>query len=133
MRILLIEDESLHYKTFCSLLEDAGVENFELSWGKNSQDALLAIEEQDFDLIFMDISLKGSHLNGIELTRFLRDEKALKTPIITFSISRSSQDKKNALAAGSNLYLQKPFFNYREVMQIVADLIQQTRKGELIS
>ena len=114
-------------------MEDAEVDNFELSWVKTSQDALIALERKTFDLIFMDISLKGSTLNGIQLTRFLREERSISSPIITFSISRSNRDKKEALEAGSNLYLQKPFFNYREVMQMVAELFSKARKGELIS
>ena len=82
MKILLIEDEKLHYKTFCSLLEDAEVDNFELSWVKTSQDALIALERKTFDLIFMDISLKGSTLNVLYPTVFTGPALARATSMV---------------------------------------------------
>lgn len=103
--ILVVEDEEINQlflsvklkKTFNTVIVD------------NATKALEALEKHQFDIILMDISLKGG-LNGIELTKLLRETIEYKTiPIIAVTGHAFDQDRERCLAVGSNDYISKPF------------------------
>lgn len=133
MKILLVEDEQAHFETFSNVLEDiAPLGQVKLVWARTDKEAIEKFKQHTIALTFMDISLKGSQFNGIELIRVIRNNLQKEIPIVTFSISRDPEDKRKALEAGSNLYIRKPF-NYEEMIQIVSSLIERVKKGELIA
>lgn len=67
LRVLLVED-SEHVRYFArQLLEDLGCKVVEASDG---QDALLVLEEREFDLVFSDIVMPG--MSGLELATQIR-------------------------------------------------------------
>ncbi len=78
------------------------------------------IERNNFDLIIMDISLKGKK-NGLDLTRELKSNDKFKDiPVICLTAHAFKDDKENAIKAGVDLYLTKPFEN-----QILVDSIKK--------
>ena len=60
-RILVIDDEELLIKTFDRLLEKQGYEVYTV---KNGADAIVMVEEEQFDLIITDIRMPGD--DGVE-------------------------------------------------------------------
>jgi len=108
MNILLVEDEPAHKASFVEALEDLGFRPTpQLFWSQTSHHAIKELRKRKFDVIFMDISLKGSEHNGLELTRRFKKEKDI--PIVVYSISRNKEDEKKAYEAGADLYAPKPF------------------------
>jgi CheY-like chemotaxis protein len=75
------------------------------SSGKEAWDLL---HKESFDMVLMDISLKGDE-DGLSLTRRLRAEEAFKTlPIVAVTAYAFPDDKRRALDAGCTDYLSKP-------------------------
>ena len=66
-RILVIDDEELLTKTFSRLLEK---QNYEVMTASHPEDALVMVEEEDFDLILCDIRMPGK--NGVETVHEIR-------------------------------------------------------------
>lgn len=129
MRILLVEDEEGQYMTFINVLEDINLpDTIDLSWARNDNAALKKVEGSSFDLIFMDISLKGSVLDGIELTRHFREKLCIETPIIAYSISRKPDDESKVLEAGANIFFPKPF-DYEDLITEMRKLILNVKAG----
>jgi PAS domain S-box-containing protein len=62
------------------------------------------------DVILMDIALKGSERDGLEITRVLKaDSKYSHIPVIAVTAYAFQIDKKNAFEAGCNGFLTKPY------------------------
>ncbi|MEL7531759.1 MAG: response regulator [Bacteroidota bacterium] len=107
IKILLVEDEEKHANLFFYALEDMGIEAANTHWVTNSADALAAIHEQQFQLAILDIALKESLINGIELSQKIKAIQPHVT-VAVFTISRSEMDREAAMAAGADLFLSKP-------------------------
>ena len=74
----------------------------------NGKEAIELIRKEVPKLILMDLTMPG--LNGIEVTRLIRQTlTASTTIIIAFTSLSGTEIRKKALAAGCNDYLQKPF------------------------
>jgi len=104
-RILIVEDDEINHFYIRSLL----IKNYETASAYSADSALEILKSQIINLILMDISLKGD-MNGLELTKLLKDSKAFKNiPIIAVTGHASPEDKQNCLNAGCYEYLSKPF------------------------
>jgi two-component system KDP operon response regulator KdpE len=101
-RILVVDDEKPIRRFLRTSLAAHGFEVFEAADG---QEALLTAANARPDLIILDLGLPD--LNGIEVTRRLREWT--QTPIIILSVREQENDKINALDAGADDYLTKPF------------------------
>jgi len=68
--------------------------------------------EKDYDVLIMDISLKGGR-DGIEIIKDLRKKNKYKNlPVVCLSAHIFSQDKMKARDAGVDAYLTKPVDNH---------------------
>lgn len=81
MKILIIEDESLVSHELKAQLNDLNYPN--VSIAANSNDALHLFKQELHDFLIIDIGLKGSPLNGIELCQQLQSIR--HTPAIFLS------------------------------------------------
>ncbi|PHJ79436.1 hypothetical protein VF04_38185, partial [Nostoc linckia z7] len=85
LRVLLVED-SEHVRYFArQLLEDLGCKVIEASDG---QDALLVLQEHEFDLVFSDIVMPG--MSGLELAARIKETHS-ELPILLASGYSSKQ------------------------------------------
>ncbi len=104
--ILLVEDEKDHIIFFIKLLKLKG---FHCDVAINGEDALNAIREKDYDLIFMDCHMPV--LNGYDTARRIRDfEKKLNkhTPIVAVTACALKGDDDKCLETGMDDYVSKP-------------------------
>ena len=103
MRILFIEDEDRLRDALCRGLRE---ENHEVVPASTGSEGLHLATEQSFDVIVCDILLPN--LNGFQICRRLR-EQAIWTPILMLTAKDGEWDEAEALDAGADDYLTKPF------------------------
>jgi two-component system, OmpR family, response regulator len=103
MRILFIEDENRLRDALCRGFREEGHEVVAASTGS---DGLRIAEAEVFDVIVCDILLP--HVNGFQICQRLRD-KEIWTPILMLTAKDGEWDQDEALEAGADDYLTKPF------------------------
>ena len=107
IEILLVEDNHINQIVAVNTLKKLGVKP---KVANNGVEALEILKTKSFDLILMDIQMPL--MNGIETTiniRQLADHGKRNIPIIALSADAYSNNVKEALDAGMNAYLTKPF------------------------
>ena len=103
MRILFIEDEDRLRDALCRGLRE---EQHDVVAASTGSEGLRLAEEQSFDVIVCDILLP--HVNGFRICQRLR-EQAIWTPILMLTAKDGEWDEAEALDAGADDYLTKPF------------------------
>jgi two-component system KDP operon response regulator KdpE len=100
--VLLVEDEA-QMRTFVRLaLNSHGYRVLEV---ENGREALQQAAAHTPDLVILDLGLPD--MDGLEVTRGIREWSA--TPIIVISARGQERQKVEALDAGADDYLTKPF------------------------
>ena len=106
MHSILAVDDSISMRQMVSFtLKNAGYEVVEAVDG---EDAFDKASEREFDLVLTDQNMP--RLDGIGLTRRLREQPKFKnTPILILTTESSDQMKQAGRAAGATGWLVKPF------------------------
>ncbi len=102
LRIIVVDDEIEIRRFLRASLTAHGNTVFEAACG---QDALRLAVDQRPDLLILDLGLPD--IDGVEVTRRIREWSHL--PIIILSVRNQERDKIEALDAGADDYLTKPF------------------------
>lgn len=118
-RILVAEDNKINQIVTKNLLQK---ENFECQIVQNGQEAINAINQNDFDLILMDINMPI--MNGNEATKEIRKSNPT-IPIIALTAADIEEVKKEYSDIGYNGVITKPFDNY-EFFQMINANIQES-------
>ncbi len=108
-RILLVEDNQLNMEIAEEILSTTGVTVEKAYDGKEAVDKIMAMPENYYDLIFMDIQMPN--MNGYEATSALRmseREDLKKIPIIAMTANAFSDDVYQSKAVGMNEHISKP-------------------------
>lgn len=104
-RILVVDDDPNSRKIVELMLLSQG---FALSFAENGQDAVDKAQQDLPDLILMDVLMPV--LNGHEATKQLKlDARTKRIPIIALTALAFESDRREALSAGCDGYLSKPF------------------------
>ena len=107
VRILVAEDNIVNQKLALRLLQRMGAE---VTLAGNGVEALAALRDADFDVVFMDCQMP--FMDGFDATRQLRNSVGVvrnpKIPVIALTANALATDKAKCLAAGMNDYLTKP-------------------------
>jgi two-component system KDP operon response regulator KdpE len=103
MKILIVDDEIQIRRLIQTGLSGYG---YKVITAANGHEALTTAAQQAPDIILLDISL-GAPPDGLEVCRRLREWT--KTPIIILSVRGEERTKVEALDAGADDYLTKPF------------------------
>lgn len=107
-KILIIDDEELVVRSLSNALQKDG---YDVMVAKRCEDAVVMVEEEDFNLIISDIRMPG--LNGVETMRKIFE--SLKTrgvsTIPAIFITGYADEKLEADAKSLNpkAYIRKPF------------------------
>lgn len=104
-RVLIADDDS----AICTLIETV-LRNgpYEITIRNDAETALLAVQQDDFDVIICDFMLPG--ISGIDLVQRLRaDERTRAVPVLMVSGHMNYAMDGRAKSAGANIFLNKPF------------------------
>jgi len=102
IRILVVDDERQITRVLRGSLES---HDYEVAVAQDGAEALRIYEKIAPDLVITDLSMPN--MDGVELTRAIRELGA--TPIIVLSVREQDQTKVQALDAGADDYMTKPF------------------------
>jgi two-component system KDP operon response regulator KdpE len=100
--ILVIDDE---YQILRALRTILSARKFKVSTASTGEEGLALAAAQQPDAIILDLSLPD--MDGVAVCRSLRTWT--QTPIVVLSVRDGEQDKVQALDAGADDYLTKPF------------------------
>lgn len=101
-RLLIVDDEPAIQRFLKTALDNGEFTLFQAETGRT---ALLAAVHVKPDVILLDLGLPD--MDGIEIVRRIRQWS--QVPIIILSVRDRENDKVNALDAGADDYLTKPF------------------------
>jgi signal transduction histidine kinase/CheY-like chemotaxis protein len=104
LRILAVEDNELNRMVLQVILKKCEVV---VTIAHNGQEAIKLIQEQEFDLVLMDVQMPI--VDGLEATKYIREELKLSTPIIGLSANAMREEVEICKQAGMNDYLVKPY------------------------
>jgi two-component system, OmpR family, KDP operon response regulator KdpE len=101
--LLIVEDDEALRQSLRSTLEAVGFCPKEASSG---EEALLALQHHPFETILLDVNMPG--IGGMETCRRIRGIYPL-LPILVLTVRDEERDKIEALDAGADDYITKPF------------------------
>jgi two-component system OmpR family response regulator len=122
-RILVVDDEPSIVDAVATALR---YEGYEVDEAVNGRDALSSVLRDEPDLIVLDWMLPD--LDGIEVGRRLRAQ-GFKTAILFLTAKDSTENKVEALRAGGDDYVTKPF-SLAEIVARVQAILRRSA-GEL--
>ena len=101
-RILVIDDEPQITRVLRASLSAQG---FDVRTANDPEEGLRTFKEWAPDLVITDLMMPG--LSGVEVTRAIRMQGA--TPVLVLSVREHERSKVEALDAGADDYVTKPF------------------------
>ncbi len=111
---VLVVDDSLPVR----IQMDQALKQFDadVDFAKTGEEAFDYINNNDYDVIFLDVVLPG--VDGYEICKFIKEDKTKDTPVIMLTGNSSPQDKIKGKLVGCDTYLIKPVGKvvFREVM-----------------
>jgi two-component system KDP operon response regulator KdpE len=118
--VLIVEDDAGIRQ---SLFETLTALGFTIGEAGNGEDALLRLRMVDYDAVLLDINMPG--MGGIEACRRMhRDYPHI--PIIMLTVRDEEDDKVEALDAGADDYVTKPF----QIRELTARLRSAIRRSK---
>jgi len=104
MKILVVDDSAVMRKVLIGALSKVGVED--VSQASDGREAVAAVEKETYDLVLMDWNMPN--MSGIDALREIR-ASGNKTPVIMVTTEAEKSRVVEALKAGANNYVIKPF------------------------
>lgn len=101
--VLIVDDDESVQSVLYKVIVSNGIEAKVVSSG---EEALLQVKRYAFDLILLDINMRG--MDGFEVVQTLR-RQGVKTPIIIVSGRKEDYDTLYGLDIGADDYITKPF------------------------
>jgi two-component system KDP operon response regulator KdpE len=117
--ILIVDDDPKFRRALHSTLHTLGFEIME-SW--NGEEAIKEVKNRRFDVVLLDINMPG--MGGVETCRALR-RFSPGLQILILTVRESEDDKIEALDAGADDYITKPF----SIPELVARLKAAVRRA----
>ncbi|HMB10649.1 sigma-54 dependent transcriptional regulator [Saliniramus sp.] len=103
--ILIVDDETDIRELVAGILEDEG---HRTRTAGSSDDALGAIEARRPHLIFLDIWLQGSRLDGLQVLELIKKQHA-DLPVVMISGHGNIETAVSAIKLGAYDFIEKPF------------------------
>jgi len=101
--ILIVDDELSIRRALHTTLHNLGFDTVEAARG---EEALSLVRTTAFDVVLLDINMPG--MTGIDTCRAMR-RMLPRIPILMLTVRSSEDDKVEALDAGADDYVTKPF------------------------
>ena len=106
LRILIAEDNPINLEVANGMLNSLG---YTASHAENGLEVLAKLEEESFDLIFMDVQMPK--LDGLETTRRIitKFDGRRRPMIVAMTANAMESDRQACLEAGMDTFISKPF------------------------
>ena len=121
MKILVVEDDRTVGQYLRLGLEEA---QYHADLVGDGLEALRLASGEQYDLVVLDLRLPG--MSGLEVLRTLRD-RGIPTPILILTAQDAVGQKVEALRAGADDYVTKPF-SFEEVLARVEALARRPKQ-----
>ena len=120
-QILVVEDDSPIRNLIATTLK---THDYKYLLAQNGEEAIIQASTHDPDVVFLDLGLPD--MGGVEIIKKIREWSNM--PIIVISARSEDEDKIEALDAGADDYLTKPF----SVEELLARLRVMQRRIALL-
>jgi two-component system, OmpR family, KDP operon response regulator KdpE len=121
--VLIVEDDTALRRSLRTSLDALG---FDVGEAGNGEDGLVRLRMVDYEAVVLDINMPG--IGGIETCRRIR-RTYTRMPILMLTVRDSEDDKVEALEAGADDYVTKPF-QTRELTARIRAAIRRFRAPE---
>lgn len=105
MKVLLIDDSGVMRKMITRALRQSGVDVESVTEAANGEEGLEALGKGSFELVICDWNMPV--MNGLDFVKKARESD--QTPIMMLSTEGTDDKVQEAMDAGANGYLTKPF------------------------
>ncbi|MGA2729510.1 MAG: response regulator transcription factor [Terracidiphilus sp.] len=120
--VLIVDDERSIRVSLRTILSGLGFEIVEAARG---EEALSLARTARFDAVLLDINMPG--MGGIDVCRVMR-RNSPQLPIVMLTVQGSEDRKVEALDAGADDYITKPF----QLRELIARLRAAVRRNSLL-
>ena len=117
--VLIVDDERSIRASLRTILSGLGYVTVEAARG---EEAIALVRTAQFDVVLLDISMPG--MGGIEVCRRMRTTSP-RLPILMLTVQSSEERKVEALDAGADDYITKPF----QLRELIARLRAAIRRN----
>ena len=128
---LIVEDDQYNIEVLKSFLKHPKIQ---ITVAENGLEAVNLHRSQDFDLIFMDVSMPV--MDGLKATKNIRANEIrnnrYSTPIICLTAHVMEEDREKFLASGMDDYLPKPL-NRNELLKVTSKWLKIVKVKKLKS
>lgn len=125
LKFLIVEDDEINRMIIKAYLEHPKIN---LSIAKTGLEAVELCRQQEFDMIFMDVSMPI--MSGIDATHIIRNEERKNgrrpAPIICITAHAMKSDREDFIKAGMDDYLTKPL-RKNDLLQMVKKWLTHTK------
>jgi two-component system, NtrC family, nitrogen regulation response regulator NtrX len=125
--ILIVDDEADIRDLVAGILQDEG---YEPRTARHSDEALAAIVQRRPNLVFLDIWLQGSKLDGLQLLDSIKQEHP-ELPVVMISGHGNVETAVSAIKRGAYDFIEKPFKADRLVLVTERSLETSRLKREV--
>src|SRR5437879_7836188 len=122
LEILIVDDEADIRELVAGILQDEG---YQTRTARDSDEALNAVASRRPNLVFLDIWLQGSKLDGLQLLAAIKQEHP-ELPVVMISGHGNIETAVAAIKRGAYDFIEKPFKADRLVL--VADRALETSR-----
>ena len=112
-KILICEDEEILLTALKFRLQKQG---YELLLAEDGKKAKAIIDHEGLDLIVTEIDV--AKMSGLELIRYVRQERGLSTPIIIIAALENEDSILEAMSIGGDDFVTKPFKPVKLMLRI---------------
>ncbi len=111
-RILLVDDEPEIAESLSDFL--VRKEHYEVTLAETGEDAINIMEQMladqiELDLVLLDMRMPG--ISGLDVLNWIREHPVLQyTRVVLVTAAAGSEEKVEALSAGADDYITKPFY-----------------------
>jgi two-component system chemotaxis sensor kinase CheA len=119
-KVVLVVDDSITTRTLeKSILEANG---YKVRLSVDGRDAIAQLRADPADIVVSDIEMP--HLNGFELVRSMKEDKALATiPVVLVTSRDDPADRERGLVLGADAYVIKQRFDQHELLRTIRQII----------
>lgn len=120
-RLLIVEDDESTINIYKFALKKL----FEITAARTSEEFHTVLKNEQYNMFIMDLSLRGSVQDGIELVQELRTiETYKKTPIYVITGHALNSEEQRSIDAGATEFMRKPI-DLQKLINEAAVLIAQ--------